>query len=234
MGREPRHCHVDRATIANMAPEYGATMGSSPSMETVQYLKATGRSGEHCQTYENYYRAQGLFGLPAKGDIDYSTDIELDLASVGPSVAGPKRPQDRIALPDLKQSFDATFSKPVSEGGFGKDASALEADAISLKDADRDLSLDHGSVLIAAITSCTNTSNPGVMLGAGLLAKRRSNVDSSQPCGQGFACPGFTCSGDYLSKGFNLSGSIGFQSCGMDARLVSATVVHSPNRLKIR
>ena len=101
---------VDRATIANMAPEYGATMGFFPiDEETVQYLKATGRSGEHCQTYENYYRAQGLFGIPAKGDIDYSTDIELDLASVGPSVAGPKRPQDRIALLDLKQSFDATF-----------------------------------------------------------------------------------------------------------------------------
>ena len=151
------------------------------------------RSGEHCQTYENYYRAQGLLAF-TKGDIDYSTDIELDLASVGPSVAGPKRPQDRSALPDLKQSFDATFSKPVSEGGFGKDASALEADAISLKDADRDLSLDHGSVLIAAITSCTNTSNPGVMLGAGLLAKNAvERGTQGQPCGQGFACPGFTC-----------------------------------------
>ena len=209
---------VDRATIANMAPEYGATMGFFPiDEETVQYLKATGRSGEHCQTYENYYRAQGLFGLPAKGDIDYSTDIELDLASVGPSVAGPKRPQDRIALPDLKQSFDATFSKPVSEGGFGKDASALEADAISLKDADRDLSLDHGSVLIAAITSCTNTSNPGVMLGAGLLAKKAVERGLKvNPAVKASLAPGSRVVSDYLSKaglqtyldqlGFNLVG----------------------------
>ena len=209
---------VDRATIANMAPEYGATMGFFPiDEETVQYLKATGRSGEHCQTYENYYRAQGLFGLPAKGDIDYSTDIELDLASVGPSVAGPKRPQDRIALPDLKQSFDATFSKPVSEGGFGKDASALEADAISLKDADRDLSLDHGSVLIAAITSCTNTSNPGVMLGAGLLAKNAVERGLKvNPAVKASLAPGSRVVSDYLSKaglqtyldqlGFNLVG----------------------------
>ncbi len=209
---------VDRATIANMAPEYGATMGFFPiDEETVQYLKATGRSGEHCQTYENYYRAQGLFGLPAKGDIDYSTDIELDLASVGPSVAGPKRPQDLIALPDLKQSFDATFSKPVSEGGFGKDASALEADAISLKDADRDLSLDHGSVLIAAITSCTNTSNPGVMLGAGLLAKKAVERGLKvNPAVKASLAPGSRVVSDYLSKaglqtyldqlGFNLVG----------------------------
>ncbi|MGA0325976.1 MAG: aconitate hydratase AcnA, partial [Limisphaerales bacterium] len=209
---------VDRATIANMAPEYGATMGFFPiDEETVQYLKATGRSEEHCQTYENYYRAQGLFGIPAKGDVDYSTDIELDLASVGPSVAGPKRPQDRIALPDLKQSFDATFSKPVSEGGFGKDASALEADAISLKDADRDLSLDHGSVLIAAITSCTNTSNPGVMLGAGLLAKKAVERGLKvNPAVKASLAPGSRVVSDYLSKaglqtyldqlGFNLVG----------------------------
>src|SRR5258708_1603342 len=117
---------VDRATIANMAPEYGATMGFFPiDAECVNYLRATGRSEEHCRTYENYYRAQGLFGIPKKGDINYSLDLELDLASVVPSVAGPKRPQDRIELPNLKKEFTAAFSKPVTENGFGKPDSEL-------------------------------------------------------------------------------------------------------------
>ena len=112
---------VDRATIANMAPEYGATMGFFPiDAECVNYLRATGRSEEHCKLYENYYRAQGLFGMPKKGEIDYSTDLELDLGTVVPSVAGPKRPQDRIELPKLKHEFDQRFHKPVTESGFGK------------------------------------------------------------------------------------------------------------------
>src|SRR5580704_5312359 len=112
---------VDRATIANMAPEYGATMGFFPiDAECVNYLRATGRSEEHCKLYENYYRAQGLFGIPKKGEIQYSQELELDLASVVPSVAGPKRPQDRIELPKLKSEFISAFSKPVTENGFGK------------------------------------------------------------------------------------------------------------------
>src|SRR5881397_3853992 len=112
---------VDRATIANMAPEYGATMGFFPiDAECVNYLRATGRSEAHCRLYENYYRAQGLFGIPKKGDIEYSSVVELDLASVVPSVAGPKRPQDRIELPKLKQEFLAAFTRPVTENGFGK------------------------------------------------------------------------------------------------------------------
>jgi len=112
---------VDRATIANMAPEYGATMGFFPiDEECVNYLRATGRSEEHCRIYENYYRAQGLFGIPKKGDIAYSQELELDLGTVLPSVAGPKRPQDRIELPDLKREFISAFSKPVTENGFGK------------------------------------------------------------------------------------------------------------------
>ncbi len=114
---------VDRATIANMSPEYGATMGFFPiDAECVNYLRATGRSEDHCRIYENYYRAQGLFGIPKKGDVDYSAELELDLATVVPSVAGPKRPQDRIELPDLKREFLATLTKPVAEGGFGKAA----------------------------------------------------------------------------------------------------------------
>src|SRR5690348_3450166 len=112
---------VDRATIANMAPEYGATMGFFPiDAECVNYLRATGRSDEHCQLYAHYYKAQGLWGMPQKGQIQYSQDLELDLASVVASVAGPKRPQDRIELPKLKNEFTSAFSKPVAENGFGK------------------------------------------------------------------------------------------------------------------
>ncbi len=110
---------VDRATIANMAPEYGATMGFFPiDEECVNYLRATGRSEEHCKLYENYYRAQGLWGVPQKGQLNYSQTLELDLASVVPSVAGPKRPQDRIELPKLKQEFVTAFSKPITENGY--------------------------------------------------------------------------------------------------------------------
>src|ERR1051325_3016522 len=112
---------TDRATIANMAPEYGATMGFFPiDGECVNYLRATGSSEEHCKLYENYYRAQDLFGIPKRGEIQYSQELELDLASVVPSVADRKRPQDRIELPKLKNDFVATLTKPVTESGFGK------------------------------------------------------------------------------------------------------------------
>ena len=112
---------VDRATIANMAPEYGATMGFFPiDAECVNYLRATGRSEEHCKLYENYYRAQGLFGIPAKGEIAYSTELDLDLSTVVPSVAGPKRPQDRIELPNLRRQFFEAVQRPLTENGFGK------------------------------------------------------------------------------------------------------------------
>src|SRR5206468_953067 len=112
---------VDRATIANMAPEYGATMGFFPiDGECVNYLRATGRSEEQCRLYENYYRAQGILGMPKRSDTRYSAELELALGSVVPSVAGPKRPQDRIELPKLKQEFLAAFTRPVTENGFGK------------------------------------------------------------------------------------------------------------------
>ena len=117
---------VDRATRANMAPAYGATMGFFPiDAECVNYLRATGRSEEHCRLYENYFRAQGLFGIPKKGEVAYSTDLDLDLGTVAPSVAGPKRPQDRIELPRMKDEFVRAFSKPVTENGFGKKADEL-------------------------------------------------------------------------------------------------------------
>ncbi|MGB0419898.1 MAG: aconitate hydratase, partial [Limisphaerales bacterium] len=146
-----------------------------------------------------------------------STDIELDLASVGPSVAGPKRPQDRIALNDLKQSFAATFARPVNQGGFGKDEAALSGDPITVLQDDQSISLQHGSVLIAAITSCTNTSNPGVMLAAGLVAKKAVERGLTvNPAVKASLAPGSRVVSDYLSKtglqtyldqlGFNLVG----------------------------
>jgi aconitate hydratase len=210
---------VDRATIANMAPEYGATMGFFPiDAESVNYLRATGRSEEQCAIYERYYRAQGLWGIPQKGQIQYSQDLELDLSTVVPSVAGPKRPQDRIELPKLKNEFITSFSKPVAESGFGKkpeDFASVRAE-VSLE-AGTKAALGHGSVLIAAITSCTNTSNPSVMLAAGLLAKkaveRGLTVNSAVKAS---LAPGSRVVSDYLDKtglqpyldqlGFNLVG----------------------------
>ncbi len=164
---------TDRATIANMAPEYGATMGFFPVDEaTCQYFAATGRSAAQVDTIRAYYQAQGLFGIPRAGDIDYSQVLELDLASVEPSVAGPKRPQDRIALAGLKSAFTALMDKPVADGGFGKRADALHSG---------DTPIRHGDIAIAAITSCTNTSNPGVMLAAGLLAKKAAALGLKPP-----------------------------------------------------
>ncbi|MEP6664111.1 MAG: aconitate hydratase, partial [Verrucomicrobiota bacterium] len=254
---------VDRATIANMAPEYGATMGFFPiDDETVNYLRATGRTEEHCKLYENYYRAQNLFGIPDKGDIDYTVNVEVDLASIVPSVAGPKRPQDRIELPKLKDEFIKAFSRPVSESGFNKPAAELNRifpvewsrgaapgggsqEPVSLAKAQKqntnpatelemvnnhptpaavpapqiffDGELRHGSVLIAAITSCTNTSNPSVMLAAGLLAKKAVEKGlKPNPCVKASLAPGSRVVTEYLEKaglqkyldelGFNLVG----------------------------
>lgn len=210
---------VDRATIANMAPEYGATMGFFPiDAECVNYLRATGRSEDLCKTYENYYRAQGLWGIPAKGQITYSQELELDLSTVTPSVAGPKRPQDRIELPKLKNEFITAFSKPVTENGFGKKAeefSTTQAEVAA--PGGQKGSVRHGSVLIAAITSCTNTSNPSVMLAAGLLAKKAVEKGlRPNPVVKASLAPGSRVVSDYLEKtglqpylnqlGFNLVG----------------------------
>ncbi|MEW5903097.1 MAG: aconitate hydratase AcnA [Pseudomonadota bacterium] len=160
----------DRATIANMAPEYGATMGFFPVDEvTVQFMKNTGRTTEEVDAFESYFKAQNLFGIPAAGSIDYSSVVELDLSSIEPSLSGPKRPQDRIALPKMKSTFDTLFSKPVAENGFNQPAENLTKRYATGKDG---LEIGNGDVLIAAITSCTNTSNPGVLLAAGLLAKK--------------------------------------------------------------
>lgn len=269
---------TDRATIANMAPEYGATMGFFPiDEETCKYLRATGRADEHVEAVRSYFKAQGMFGIPKEGECEYSTVLNLDLASIVPSVAGPKRPQDRIELGSLKSQFCDLLLKPIAEGGYGKsseEATARYFTRIGTKDfasasltgggeqrpetvpvqvagngetpqgtsvwtetemvnnrptPDRlvevdpeefphaEVDLGHGDVLIAAITSCTNTSNPSVMLAAGLLAKKaverglevRSAVKNS-------LAPGSRVVTEYLEKtglqvyldklGFNLVG----------------------------
>jgi aconitate hydratase len=160
---------TDRATIANMAPEYGATMGFFPVDEaTIEYFRGTGRSKAEIDAFENYFRAQNLFGIPQVGDIDYTNVVSLDLGTVAPSLAGPKRPQDRIEIGNVKSTFADLFSKPVSENGFNKKVDDLDAvyentDGVKVR---------NGDILIAAITSCTNTSNPSVLLAAGLLAKK--------------------------------------------------------------
>jgi aconitate hydratase len=238
---------VDRATIANMAPEYGATMGFFPiDEECVNYLRATGRSEAHCQTYENYYKAQGLWGIPQAGQIEYSQVVELDLATVKPSVAGPKRPQDRIELGNLRREFFNAFQRPVTENGFGKTRAEFakvitltgngpvhpsggSQEPVSQQQAlaagtnpvtEREMVLNrpnpdpvpvaapplkgkvrHGSVLIAAITSCTNTSNPSVMLAAGLLAKKAVERGLKvNPVVKTSLAPGSRVVTDYLKK----------------------------------
>src|SRR6266478_5304493 len=159
----------DRATIANMAPEYGATMGFFPvDQKTIAYFEATGRTRSEIAAFEAYYRAQGLFGVPRAGEIDYTKVVTLDLASVAPSLAGPKRPQDRIEIGRVKKTFSDLFSKPVAENGFNQPKDKLQRSFTTASG----LSIRNGDVLIAAITSCTNTSNPSVMLAAGLLAKK--------------------------------------------------------------
>ncbi len=206
----------DRATIANMAPEYGATMGFFPvDAKTIDYFEGTGRTREKIDAFAAYFKAQGLFGVPQAGSVDYSDVLTLDLATVAPSLAGPKRPQDRIEIGDVKKTFTKLFSAPVTapgaESGFGQPPERLTQrfpigpaatpaqhdpevepgapvdvvemvnnratlaaahPAVKHAPARERLTIGHGDVLIAAITSCTNTSNPGVLLAAGLLAKK--------------------------------------------------------------
>ncbi|HTP75055.1 MAG TPA: aconitate hydratase AcnA, partial [Burkholderiaceae bacterium] len=210
----------DRATIANMAPEYGATMGFFPvDARTIEYFKGTGRTADEIAAFESYFKAQGLFGIPRAGDIDYSSVVKLDLSTVAPSLAGPKRPQDRIEITHLSKQFKSLFSKPVAENGFNQPADKLNVRypvspngaaagdapapapgaprdvvemtanratnaAAHLKGDDkaaRTLTIGNGDVLIAAITSCTNTSNPGVLLAAGLLAKKAVQAGLTVP-----------------------------------------------------
>ncbi len=224
---------TDRATIANMAPEYGATMGFfGVDEETVAYLRGTGRSEELCKTVEAYYKAQGMWGIPTeKGSIEFTTEMEIDLSGVVPCVSGPKRPQDRIEVPALKSKFNELLVADVKAGGFGKaptsqvvehlgnavgnagteaygasagidvvsDKTSYEV-TVDSKGGIKD-SITDGSVLIAAITSCTNTSNPSVMLAAGLLAKKANAKGLTvKPSVKTSLGPGSRVVTDYLTK----------------------------------
>jgi len=159
----------DRATIANMAPEYGATMGFFPvDDKTIAYFEGSGRTAAEIDAFKSYFKAQGLYGIPKQGAIDYSQELELDLGSVAPSLAGPKRPQDRIEIGKVKSKFAELYSLPVADNGFAKKPEELK----KRFKARSGVEVGSGDVLIAAITSCTNTSNPSVLLAAGLLAKK--------------------------------------------------------------
>jgi aconitate hydratase len=157
----------DRATVSNMSPEYGATIGFFPVDEqTCRYLLQTARSPEHVKAVEAYFRAQDCFGAPMPGDIDYTQVIDLDLASVEPNLAGPKRPQDRVPLSQLRSKFNDALKKPVSAGGYAIVKQTNDTPSGGARHP------QHGDIVIAAVTSCTNTSNPAVMIMAGLVAKK--------------------------------------------------------------
>ncbi len=161
----------DRATIANMAPEYGATIGLFPvDVETLNYLKVSGRTPAEVDLVEKYYKDQGLFYTAKTPQAEYSDLLELDLSTVEPCLAGPKRPQDRVPLKDLKSNFNATLVGDIKSRGYGLTAADLGRTAVVQDEAHETIA--HGSVVIAAITSCTNTSNPSVLIGAGLLAQK--------------------------------------------------------------
>jgi aconitate hydratase len=163
----------DRATIANMAPEYGATMGFFPvDKRTLDYFEGSGRTKAEIDAFASYFKAQGLFGVPKAGALNFTQVVELDLGTVAPSLAGPKRPQDRIEIGQVKSKFGALFSQPIAENGFNKASADLNKTYTTASG----LSLQNGDILIAAITSCTNTSNPSVMLAAGLLAKKAAKL----------------------------------------------------------
>jgi aconitate hydratase len=210
---------TDRATIANMAPEYGATMGFfGVDDETIAYLRGTGRSEELCQTVKNYFTAQGMFGIPDKGALDFTAELELDLGVVVPCVSGPKRPQDRIEVPALKNKFRELLKSEVKAGGYGKNGNSFQDVEVCVdsKGGTKDTITD-GSVLIAAITSCTNTSNPSVMLAAGLLAKKANALGLTvKPSVKTSLGPGSRVVTDYLTKtGLQTElDKLGFQTVG--------------------
>lgn len=164
---------ADRATVANMAPEYGATIGFFPvDAESLNYLRSTGRDENQIALVEAYYKAQGMFRTDATPDPVFSDVIELDLASVVPSLAGPKRPQDRVELTNMKESFNSIIRTPIDKGGYGLSDEKI-SEVVEVPHPNGEVSkMGTGAVVIAAITSCTNTSNPSVMIGAGLVAKK--------------------------------------------------------------
>ena len=193
---------ADRATVANMAPEYGATIGFFPvDDETLAYLRSTGRPDDLVELVESYYKAQGMFRTSDTPDPQFSDVIELDLASVVPSLAGPKRPQDRIELTHMKENFEGIIRTPVDKGGYGLSDEKI-AQVVEVQHKNGTTSkLSTGAVVIAAITSCTNTSNPSVMLGAGLLAKKAVERGLTKPAYvKSSLTPGSLVVTEYLEK----------------------------------
>jgi aconitate hydratase len=190
----------DRATIANMAPEYGATIGYFPvDNETLRYLKLTGRPEETIELVERYCKEQGLFRSDNSPEPEYSTALEFDLNSVESSLAGPKRPQDRVSIFDVHRSFIATLSAPVKDGGFELTEAEIEKE-VNFGANGQVLKLSHGAVVIAAITSCTNTSNPSVMIAAGLIARKAlENGLKVKPYVKTSLAPGSRVVTEYLS-----------------------------------
>lgn len=172
---------ADRATVANMAPEYGATMGFFPvDQETIAYMQATGRDEGLIELTQKYYELNGLFRTKDQAEPRYTKILELDLGTVVPSLAGPKRPQDRVPLDMMKDRFIQVVTKPTSEGGFGLDETSINKE-VTIQIEGQEEVLKQGAVVIAAITSCTNTSNPSVMIGAGLVAKKAVELGLTKP-----------------------------------------------------
>ena len=208
---------ADRATIANMAPEYGATIGFFPvDNETLAYLRRTGRTEDEVQLVERYYKEQGMFRTDDAPVPRFSACLTLDLSTVETSLAGPKRPQDRIALSDMKQQFKLALGAPVANRGFALDTQAQHRKATVQNNGDS-TEIGHGTVVIAAITSCTNTSNPSVMLGAGLLARNAvAKGLKVKPYVKTSLAPGSRVVTDYLDRA-GLSAALdqlGFQTVG--------------------
>lgn len=173
---------ADRATVANMAPEYGATIGFFPvDRETLNYLRGTGRSEELIALVEEYYKAQDMFRTVDTPDPDFSDTIELDLGTIVPSLAGPKRPQDRIELSSMKESFNTIVRTPIEKGGYGLTEEKIAQSVKVIHQNGKISDIGAGAVVLAAITSCTNTSNPSVMLGAGLVAKKAVEKGLTRP-----------------------------------------------------
>lgn len=173
---------ADRAAVSNMAPEYGATMGFFPvDYETINYLRLIGRNEEQLDLIETYYKAQGMFMTENSPAPHYPEIVELDLSTVTTSLAGPKRPQDRIELTNMKKAYHDIFRKPIAEGGYGLSYDQLKKEAPIIFESGEKTYIGNGSVVLAAITSCTNTSNPTVLIMAGLLAKKAVEKGLKKP-----------------------------------------------------
>ncbi|MFM2095295.1 MAG: Aconitate hydratase precursor, partial [Planctomycetota bacterium] len=208
---------ADRATIANMAPEYGATMGFFPvDAETLAFLRRTGRSASEVELVERYNKEQGLFRLDNSSPLDFTQNLKLDLSTIEPSLAGPKRPQDRVALSRVKSAFQTALQAPLNQRGFALQESDLGRRG-TVRQEGKSQELQHGAVVIAAITSCTNTSNPSVMMAAGILAKKAVERGLQVPSFvKTSLAPGSRVVSDYLDKAGLTEplAKLGFQTVG--------------------